>query len=127
MTEQPAMTMREIREALGHVQPGVPVATCQATVYEVSVLPEGDINRPVYAITVQYRGEGRWAVIRNSSCLGADGLWDFGVKEYDRGADWLAAHRFDLDTALRLARDAAPHISVNGHTATDAYRRTQTP
>ncbi|MEU9495451.1 MULTISPECIES: hypothetical protein [Streptomyces] len=100
-----------------------PVATCQATEYEVSILLEGDINRSVFVITVQYRGEGRWAVTRNGSCLGADGEWEFGIKEYDRGDAWLAAHRFDLDTALRLAREAAPHVVVNGHTAMDAYRR----
>jgi hypothetical protein len=101
-----------------------PVATCQATEYEVSILPEGDINRHVFAITVEYRGVGQWAVTRHGSCLGADGTWAEGVKPYDRGDDWLAAHRFDLDTALALARKAAPHVVVNGHTATDAYRRT---
>ncbi|MEV6146390.1 hypothetical protein [Streptomyces sp. NPDC051992] len=101
-----------------------PIATCQATEYEVSILPEGDINRHVFAITVEYRGVGRWAVTRHGSCLGTDGEWAQGVKPYDRGDDWLTTHRFDLDTALRLARDAAPHIVVNGHTALDAYRRT---
>lgn len=101
-----------------------PEPVVQATEYEVSILPEDDINRSTFAITVQYRGEGRWAVIRHSSCLGADGTWDFGVKEYDRGEAWLNAHRFDLDTAIRLARDAAPHVVCNGHTATDAYHRT---
>lgn len=105
-------------------EPTTPVATCQPTEYEVSILPEGDINRLVFTITVQYRGDQRWAVTRHGSCLGADGTWDFGIKEYDRGDTWLDAHRFDLDTALRLARAAAPHVVVNGHTATDAYHRT---
>ncbi|MGW4250474.1 hypothetical protein [Streptomyces californicus] len=104
-----------------------PKAVVTATEYEVSILPEGDINRPVFTITVQYRGDERWAVTRNGSCLGADGQWEFGIKEYDRGDAWLAAHRFDLDTALRLAREAAPHVVCNGHTALDAYRRTTTP
>ncbi|MEU5660116.1 hypothetical protein ABZ802_31535 [Streptomyces sp. NPDC047737] len=101
-----------------------PEATVQATEYEVSILPEDDINRPLFVITVQYRGEGRWAVTRHGSCLGTDGQWEFGIKEYDRGDAWLDAHRFDLDTALRLAREAAPHVICNGHTALDAYRRT---
>jgi len=104
--------------------PDLPVPTCQATEYEVSILPEDDINRHSFAITVQYRGNGRWAVTRHSSCLGADGTWEFGIKEYDRGDAWLDAHRFDLYTALRLAREAAPHIVVNGITAAEAYRRT---
>ncbi|MEU0836076.1 hypothetical protein [Streptomyces sp. NPDC005969] len=101
-----------------------PVATCQATEYEVSILPEGDINQQVFVITVQYRGVGQWAVTRHGSCLGVNGTWADGVKPYDRGDDWLADHRFDLDTALALARKAAPHVVVNGHTAADAYRRT---
>lgn len=101
-----------------------PVATCQATEYEVSILPEDDINRPSFAITVQYWGGGRWAVTRHGECLGADGAWARGVKEYDRGDVWLDDHRFCLDDALRLAREAAPHVVVNGHTALDAYRRT---
>jgi hypothetical protein len=102
----------------------LPDVSVQVTRYEVSLLPEGDVNRHVFTIDVEYRGADRWAVTRHGSCLGSDGTWDFGVKQYDRGDDWLAAHRFDLDTALRLARDAAPHVVVNGHTATDAYRRT---
>ncbi|MFJ9112983.1 hypothetical protein [Streptomyces sp. NPDC102283] len=104
-----------------------PKAVVTATEYEVSILPEDDINRPVFTITVQYRGDGRWAVTRNGSCLGADGEWEFGIKEYDRGDVWLDDHRFCLDDALRLAREAAPHILCNGHTALDAYRRTTTP
>ncbi|GGJ87173.1 hypothetical protein GCM10011583_18390 [Streptomyces camponoticapitis] len=102
----------------------IPEATCQAVRYEVSILPEGDINRHVFNIDVEYRGDGKWAVTRNGWCLGADGTWAHGVKPYDRGDDWLAAHRFDLDTALRLAREHAPHVVVNGITALDAYRRT---
>ena len=102
-----------------------PEATCQATEYEVSILPEGDINRLVFTITVQYRGDGRWAVTRHGACLDADGFWTDGVKEYGRGDEWLAAHRFDLDTALRLAREAAAHVVCNGHTALDAYHRTR--
>ncbi|WP_326768608.1 hypothetical protein OG978_32455 [Streptomyces sp. NBC_01591] len=90
----------------------------------MSILPEDDINRHVFAITVEYRGVGQWAVTRHGSCLGADGTWDQGVKPYDRGDDWVTAHRFDLDTALRLAREAAPHIVVNGRTATEVYRLT---
>ncbi|WP_069625360.1 hypothetical protein [Streptomyces niveus] len=105
--------------------PDIPDATCQPVRYEVSILPEDDINRHVFNIDVEYRGDGRWAVTRHGSCLGADGEWDFGIKEYDRGDNWLTAHRFDLDTALRLARQHAAHIVVNGHTALDAYRRTR--
>lgn len=102
---------------------GIPEATARATEYTVSCLPEDDIDSQVFGITVQYRGGGRWAVIHHSSCLGADGTWEFGVKEYDRGEAWMDAHRFDLDTALALAKAAAPHIVINGHTVTDVLNR----
>ncbi|WP_328920670.1 hypothetical protein OG911_28110 [Streptomyces sp. NBC_00208] len=127
MTEQPtgkAMTMREIRDRLGHTTPELPDVTVQAIRYEVSLLPEDDVNRHVFTIEVEYRGAARWAVTRHGSCLGVDGTWDFGVKQYDRDDEWLNAHRFDVDTALRLAREAAPHVVVNGQTAIEVYRRT---
>lgn len=103
--------------------PDVPEPTVQATTYEVSLLPGEDINQHLFAIEVQYRGDGRWAVVHHGYCLGADGDWDFGVKEYDRGDAWLDSHRFDLDTALALAKEHAPKVTVNGQTAADAYRR----
>lgn len=95
----------------------------QPTEYTVNLLPEDGIDGHLFGITVQYRGGGRWAVVHLSSCLGADGSWDFGVKEYDRGDDWLNAHRFDEQTALRLAKEAAPGVTVNGITAAEALRR----
>jgi hypothetical protein len=100
----------------------LPEPTVRPTHYEVSLLPENDINYHAFAITVQYRGAGRWAVVRHESCLGDDGSWEFGVKPYDRGDDWLDAHRFDLETALKLAKEAVPHVTVNGHTVADVLR-----
>jgi hypothetical protein len=96
----------------------------QPTEYEVNCLPEDGLDSYVFALTVRYRGNGRWAVQRGEhACLGADGEWAQGVKEYDRGDDWLAAHRFDHDTALRLAREHAPRVTVNGVTVTEALAR----
>lgn len=93
----------------------------QPVEYEVCSLAGDDINSLSFTITVRYRGEGRWAVQRGEhSCLGADGEWAQGVKEYDRGETWLNNHRFDLDTALRLAKEAAPKVTVNGYTVADA-------
>lgn len=111
-----AVTTRAQQEA-----PSVPEATVMATEYAVNCLPDDDVNAFVFQIRVQYRGDGRYAVIRGGDmCLGADGTWDHGVKEYDRGDEWLTAHRFDLDTALRLAKEQAALVTVNGHTVTDA-------
>lgn len=36
-----------------------------------------------------------------------------------------ASAELGLDTALRLAKAAAPHVVVNGRTAADAWRRTR--
>lgn len=93
----------------------------QPTEFEVNCLPEDGIDSHVFALTVRYRGEGRWAVQRGEhACLGADGEWANGIKPYGRGDGWLAAHRFDLDTALRLAKEHAPKVTVNGFTVADA-------
>ena len=102
----------------------IPEPTVMAVEYTVNCLPEDDYDSFAFEVRVQYRGNGRYAVIRSGDlCLGADGTWDHGVKEYDRGDDWLNAHRFDLDTALRLAKEQAPLVTVNGHTVTDAIAR----
>jgi hypothetical protein len=103
------------------VMTALPTPTVQPTAYRVSLLPEDDVNHRFYVLTVEYR-QGRWAVTNGDSCLGADGTWADEVKPHGRGDEWLAAHRFDLDTALRLAQAAAPHVTVNGRTAADAYR-----
>lgn len=112
-----AVTKRAHEEAANAPEPVV-----QAVEYTVNCVPEDDLDSHVFEIRVQYRGNGRYAVIRMGSCLGADGTWDQGIKEYDRGDAWLDAHRFDLDTALRLAKEAAPLVTVNGHTVADALR-----
>lgn len=102
----------------------VPPVLTEVTRYEVSVLPRNDINRPHFTIAVEYRGDNRWAVTRHRECLGADGAWGWEPSPSNREDDWVDAHRFDLDTALRLARDAAPHVVANGLAAVDAYYRT---
>ena len=104
--------------------PEQPEVLVEVTRYEVSVLPHDDINRSCFTITVESRGRGLWAVARHSQCLDASGQWDWEPSPSNREDDWLATHRFDLDTALKLARETAPTLRVNGETATDAYRRT---
>lgn len=94
-----------------------------ATRYTVNLLPETDPHGHVFEITVEYRGHGQWAILRHGSCLGQDGEWDYELRPSGREDDWIAAHRFDLDTALRLAKEAAPSVTVNGLTAADALVR----
>jgi hypothetical protein len=96
----------------------MPEPTVRPTRYEVNCLPEEDINARLFALTVEYRGRELWAVRRGTfhDCLGVDGTWDHEPNPSNRDDDWLAAHRFDLDTALRLAKEAAPKVTVNGWT-----------
>jgi len=124
---RPAMTMREIRQQLGQAvpPPGIPEPTVQATRYTVNCLPEDGIDSHVFEIAVEYRGWGLWAVKRHSQCLGADGTWDYEMRPSEREDDWLDAHRFDLGTALRLAKEAASKVTVNGLTVADALRMAQ--
>lgn len=125
MTDQTPAWYTAAQQRAQDEAPNTPEPTVQAVEYTVSCLPD-DLDGHLYAIRVQYRGAGRYAVIRGGDlCLGADGTWDHGVKEYDRGDTWLDAHRFDLDTALRLAKEQAPLVTVNGHTVTDALARRQ--
>ncbi|MEH0417868.1 hypothetical protein [Streptomyces sp. B21-083] len=117
-----------------------PEPTVQATKYVVNCLPEDDFDSHVFALTVEYRGAGRWGVFRNPHyCLGTDGTWSYGYSwrdgaqepdgdnewaEYHAGRDaWLDEHRFDEETALKLAREQAPLVTVNGLTVADALRR----
>lgn len=103
-----------------------PEPVVHAVEYTVNCVPDDDIDGHLFEVRVQYRGNGRYAVIQHGDrCIGADGTWDQGVKEYDRGDAWLNAHRFDLDTALRLAKEAAPHVTVNGFTVNDAIAMRQ--
>ena len=112
MTDQPTTTEPMLQ------------AHAVATRYTVNLLPEtASPDAHIFEITVEYRGRGRWAVCRHGMCLGVDGTWDYEVRPSEREDDWLDAHRFDQDTALRLAIEQAPLVSVNGHTAADALRR----
>ena len=85
----------------------------------VCALPEENVNHGHYAITVQWRGGETYAVKRHSLVLGADGKWDYEPMPSSRDDAWIATHRFSYDEACRLAVEAAPHVTVNGHTVAD--------
>jgi hypothetical protein len=91
--------------------------------YEVSCLPRGHRDRGYLLLTVEYRGKDLWGVFNGRQCLGTDGLWEWEPQPSSREDDWLATHRFPLDEALRLAREAAPHLTVNGYTLADILER----
>jgi hypothetical protein len=114
----------------------IPEPVVQPAKYLVSCLPEGHDDCFLFTIQVEYRGNGLWAVKQRSQTLGSDGTWSWGFRwsEGDREPatdtemesfdkeqqEWLAEHRFDHDTALRLAREHAPRLAYRGYTVTDA-------
>jgi hypothetical protein len=101
----------------------LPVAFVQATRYEVSIFPADARPRRHFTITIEWRGDNRWAVLDGHYCLGSDGQWEYEPLPSNRDDAWTASHRFDLETAQELARKAAPFLIVNGRTALDIYRR----
>jgi len=123
-TDHPAMTMREIREELGHKvpPPGIPEPTVQPTGYVVSCLPEGHDDRWTFTIQVRHMGGGRFAVKHGIRHYSTDGTWSY-EPDFDEDDDaenaWLAEHRFDHDTALRLAKELAPTLTYRGVSVAD--------
>ncbi|MFD8335530.1 hypothetical protein ACFV42_23150 [Streptomyces solisilvae] len=93
--------------------------------YVVNLIPNslGFFAQP-FEISVEWRGgDARWAVVRHDQYLSSDGVWDDAPRASEREDGWLDAHRFDLDTAFRLAKEAAPHVTVKGRTAAEVLAR----
>jgi hypothetical protein len=91
----------------------------QVTEYRVSAAPLDHPEGWRFALIVRWNRTGTWMVTDGASppdYMGADGLWSWesGV---DRDAEgWRDAYKFDLETALRIAREAAPKVVINGWT-----------
>jgi hypothetical protein len=114
----------------------IPEPSVQPWKYLVSCLPEGHADWDLFTIQVERRNGGLWAVIQRSQLLGADGTWSWGFEWsghiegpatdaeqelHDKEQEaWTAAHHFDHDTALRLAKEAAPKLQYRGYTVADA-------
>ncbi len=93
------------------------------TGHTICALPADDVNYRHYAITVEYRSDGMWAVCSGGFCLGTDGEWEYEPSSSNRDDDWLASHRFDEQTALQLAEEQAPLMTCNGITVQEALAR----
>lgn len=106
-----------------------PAVTVRPSRYTVTCLPSGGINSALYSITVEERGQldGQvlWSACWMGQCLNVKGQWDYEPIPSSRTDRWIAKHRFDLDTALALATEAAPLITVNGLTVADALARSK--
>lgn len=93
-----------------------------AVEYVVSAVPIDEMDSDMFAIRVQWRGDGdRWSVNLRSSVLTRGGEWVYEPIPSSRTKAFLKRTRFDLQTALKLARLEAPKVRVNGMTV-DAFR-----
>lgn len=108
--------------------PDAPVIYERATEYTVCALPDDFTEvchdmRYHWELTVEWRGHDRWAVMNGAGCLSAAGKWDYEPRPSGREDPWLATHRFTLAEAMRLAREQALLVTVNGHAAADELER----
>lgn len=94
--------------------------TVRATRYTVCCLPDDHDLAHAMTIRVEWRGGDRYAVLnRLDYALGTDGEWEWEPRPSERHDEWIATHRFDLGTALRLAKEAAPKITIQGRAPAD--------
>jgi hypothetical protein len=96
-------------------KPGEPEVLVAITRYTVSVIPADDINRRYFTLFVELMRDG-WVVSDGHAFYAGEDTW--------QPAQWLAYRFADVDDALALARRLAPGLTVNGHTAVEAYQRT---
>jgi hypothetical protein len=73
----------------------------------VSALPAEHVNYDLYSVKVQWRGGETYAVKRLGQVLDVDGEWDYEPNPSNRDDEWIAAHRFSYEEAVRLATKAA--------------------
>lgn len=99
----------------------------QITKFDVSCFPVDDEEHGHFSVTVEYRGRDLWAVMRHGECLNANGEWDYETRPSEREDDWIAAHRFTMQEAIRLARQVAPTLTVNGWTVDDVKLKREKP
>lgn len=100
-------------------------ATVTTTKYDVTCITEADddVNYYLFTINVEYAGHGGWAIRWMGRCLNARLEWSYESIPSERTDEWLAEYRFDEQTALELAKRAAPHITVNGRTVASVLAR----
>jgi hypothetical protein len=103
-------------------RPAIPEPTATVVQYSVSCLPRRNPNYRHYVVSVIEREIGRWVVRAEGEIRDSNGDPIQPMAEGDDVAAWAAGHRFDLDTALALARRIAPTLVVNGYTVADALK-----
>lgn len=84
-----------------------------ATVVEFAVSEGPPGGAKDTEVRVVRRDEGRWAVLRHGLTLNRQGGWEREPAPSARTEAYLGRCRFDLETALRLARGAARTLGAN--------------
>lgn len=78
--------------------------TLRVREYEVSVLPRDFEDGYNWALTVQYRGKGRWGVFAGGHyALNDHGGWDREFTDDWDDEEWVKTHRFREMVAIGLA------------------------
>jgi hypothetical protein len=85
--------------------------TVRVSAFQVTAHPNPD-HEDAHRVTisVEHTGPGRWAARWYGRCLGKRGQWSWERRNSSRTDRWLSAYRHDLDTALALAKKAAPKL-----------------
>lgn len=97
----------------------MPEVEVRVTQLTVSLFPDDPQLGMAYDVRVEERSKDSWAVTRMSHCLNTEGEWEYEPLPSSRDEAWKATHRFDLETALRMAAEAVPAVVVNGKRAVD--------
>lgn len=78
-----------------------------ATQFRFRLYPEGHrfVDVAEYAVTVEWRGGDRWAVMERVFCYDATGTAEYESIPSDRTDEFKARFRFSRDEAIRIARE----------------------
>lgn len=96
----------------------------RVTQYVVSAIPEGLCPDGFHwDLTVEWRGEDRWAVMWHGYAFNGKGRTDYERQPSSRTDAWKRAHYFPEAEALQLAHKFAPTVKVNGLLPADLVAR----
>lgn len=98
----------------------VPEAVIRIAKYAVSCLPRAHRSYWHFTVWVVERAPNEWEVRADGTVHDADGNPIWGPLPLEDREAWHARHRFDLDTAVEIAKKIAPTLTVNGYTVADA-------
>ena len=56
-------------------------------------------------IRVEFRGDNRWAITRDGSCLNRLGEWEYEPLPSSRDEEYLGRNRYSRDEAIEIASD----------------------